>query len=85
MDLHHIHRDEEKPLVLIKKLGSDHGNWSRILAPLANHREVLFPSQAHAAQDKFPNAELHWFDDCGHFPQWDQPEETVTLILSRTG
>ncbi len=46
---------------------------------------VLFPSQAERARARFPNAELHWFDRCGHFPQWDQPEETAGLILSRTG
>ena len=33
----------------------------------------------------FPDAELHWFERCGHFPFWDQPSETVKLILERTG
>jgi pimeloyl-ACP methyl ester carboxylesterase len=46
---------------------------------------VLLPSQAELARAKFPNAEMHFFDDCGHFPQWDQPEETAGLILGRTG
>jgi pimeloyl-ACP methyl ester carboxylesterase len=40
-----------------------------------------FPSQADRALRLFPDAALHWFSDCGHFPHWDQPEETVALIL----
>ena len=45
---------------------------------------VCFPSQAKLALEKFPDAELHWFDRCGHFPQWDKPAETVRLILDTT-
>ena len=28
---------------------------------------------------------LHWLRDCGHFPMWDQPAETVRIILETTG
>jgi pimeloyl-ACP methyl ester carboxylesterase len=42
---------------------------------------VTAPSQAARARKLFPDATLHWFDDCGHFPQWDQPEHTARLIL----
>lgn len=45
---------------------------------------VTLPSQAERARDSFPDATLHWFDDCGHFPHWDQPEETTRLILEAT-
>jgi pimeloyl-ACP methyl ester carboxylesterase len=45
---------------------------------------VTFPSQAQRAQELFPDASLHWFDHCGHFPHWDQPAETVRLILEAT-
>lgn len=45
---------------------------------------VTFPSQARRAQDLFPDASVHWFDDCGHFPHWDQPDETVRVILDVT-
>lgn len=41
-------------------------------------------SEAKVAVERFPDAELHWFDKCGHFPHWDQPEKTVDLILSAT-
>ena len=45
---------------------------------------VCFPSQARRAVALFPDARLHWFDHCGHFPQWDVPLETARLILAST-
>ncbi|MBW4660297.1 MAG: alpha/beta fold hydrolase [Drouetiella hepatica Uher 2000/2452] len=42
---------------------------------------VCFPNQAQRALELFPDARLHWFENCGHFPQWDVPQETVRLIL----
>ena len=45
---------------------------------------VLPPSQAPRALAAFPDASLYWFEKCGHFPQWDQPQETVELILAVT-
>ncbi|NEU09443.1 alpha/beta fold hydrolase [Flavihumibacter sp. R14] len=49
---------------------------------LSDH--VCFPGQAQRAMDLFGDAQLHWFKDCGHFPQWDSPQETVRLILHAT-
>lgn len=45
---------------------------------------VCFPSQSKLALRLFPDAHLHWFSDCGHFPQLDVPEETAQLILDVT-
>ncbi|MBF9237860.1 alpha/beta fold hydrolase [Hymenobacter sp. BT683] len=45
---------------------------------------VCFPGQAKRALKKFPDARLYWFEQCGHFPQWDQPAETIRLILAAT-
>ena len=45
---------------------------------------VCRPAQAPRALAKFPDARLYWFESCGHFPQWDQPAETVRLILATT-
>ena len=45
---------------------------------------VCLPRQAARAAARFPDARLHWLDDCGHFPHWDQPEATVRLILDGT-
>lgn len=46
---------------------------------------VCLPRQAPRALARFPDATLHWFDGCGHFPHWDVPDETVRLILDSTG
>ena len=45
---------------------------------------VTVPSQAARAAELFPDADLHWFEGCGHFPQWDAPREAARLILDRT-
>jgi len=45
------------------------------------HR-VCFPRQAKRALALFPDARLHWFDRCGHFPHWHAPAEAVQLIPS---
>ncbi len=45
---------------------------------------VTVPRQAHRAADAFPDAALHWFPRCGHFPQWDAPHEAAELILTGT-
>lgn len=45
---------------------------------------LLLPRQANRAQAAFPNARLHWFESCGHFPHWDQPQETIRIILDTT-
>ncbi|GGK82394.1 alpha/beta fold hydrolase [Rufibacter glacialis] len=45
---------------------------------------VCFPAQASRALSLFPDACLHWFARCGHFPQWDSPEEAIQLVLTVT-
>ena len=45
---------------------------------------VTVARQARRAAEAFPDAELHWFRGCGHFPTWDAPEEPVRLVLDRT-
>ena len=45
---------------------------------------VTVPKQAARASELFPDAVLHWFERCGHFPQWDAPHEATRLILDST-
>ena len=45
---------------------------------------ICLPRQAARAQAAFPTARLHWFESCGHFPHWDQPEACARLILEAT-
>jgi pimeloyl-ACP methyl ester carboxylesterase len=57
-----------------------------IVAPLVigwgRQDRVCLPGQAQVALAKFPDAQLYWFDNCGHLPQWDQPAEATRLILA---
>jgi len=45
---------------------------------------LCLPRQARRAVKAFPSANLHWFESSGHFPMWDEPEETVRVILHTT-
>ncbi|MFC4295947.1 alpha/beta fold hydrolase [Novosphingobium tardum] len=46
---------------------------------------LCLPAQASRAMAAFPDATMHWFEESGHFPMWDQPPETVRAILNATG
>ena len=48
------------------------------------HDRLCLPGQAERAMAAFPGAAMHWFEHSGHFPLWDQPQETVRLILDAT-
>ena len=43
-----------------------------------------YPKRTGQARAKFPDACLHWFEDDGHFPQWNVPAEANRLILAVT-
>lgn len=45
---------------------------------------VCMPSQSKRVMELFPDARLHWFNHCGHFPYWEQPAAAVDLILGAT-
>jgi len=59
-----------------------------ITAPLVigwgRQDRVCFSHQSDLALQKFADARIYWFENCGHFPQWDQPDETIRLILAVT-
>lgn len=57
---------------------------ARIVIGWGRQDKVTAPSQARQAAMRFPDARLHWFDHCGHFPHWDQPAQTTELILTAT-
>ena len=56
----------------------------RVVLGWGRQDRVTLPRQAARVQRAFPHAELHWFDHCGHFPQWDAPDETARLVLRNT-
>lgn len=69
-----------------KQLGAQTGSLQgRVTIGWGRNDRVTLPNEADTAMRAFPDAALHWFSDCGHFPHWDQPEETVRLILAATG
>ncbi|WP_057884261.1 alpha/beta fold hydrolase [Tsuneonella troitsensis] len=45
---------------------------------------LCLPQQANRAIAAFPKATMHWFEQSGHFPMWDQPKETIRVILDAT-
>lgn len=56
----------------------------RLVIGWGRQDHVCFSRQAERAIVKFPDAELYWFEDCGHYPHWEQPDETVRVILDAT-
>jgi pimeloyl-ACP methyl ester carboxylesterase len=56
----------------------------RVVLGWGRRDRVTFPSQAARARAAFPDATLHWFDRCGHFPQFDAPAEATRVILAAT-
>ena len=69
-----------------KQQGAPAGSLKgRVTIGWGRNDRVTLPSEADTALQAFPDASLHWFTDCGHFPHWDRPEETVRLILDSTG
>lgn len=60
------------------------GTPGRVAIGWGEKDRVTLPSQAAAALRAFPGASMHWFADCGHFPLWDKPQETVQLVLDCT-
>lgn len=56
----------------------------RVVIGWGRQDRVTLPSQAATALERFPDAQLHWFEHCGHFPHWDAPEQAAALILDST-
>jgi pimeloyl-ACP methyl ester carboxylesterase len=56
----------------------------RIVIGWGKHDRLCLPRQAARAMAAFPSADLHWFKSSGHFPMWDMPDETVSVILDAT-
>lgn len=56
----------------------------RVVLGWGRRDRVTLPRQAARAQAAFPQATVHWFDHCGHFPMWDSPDETVRVLLDAT-
>ena len=68
-----------------KQLGAPAGTVpGRVMIGWGRRDLVTLPRQAARATELYPDAALHWFERCGHFPQWDVPHEATRLILDST-
>jgi pimeloyl-ACP methyl ester carboxylesterase len=68
-----------------KQQGAQPGSTNgKVVVGWGRNDRVTPPSEAANAQQLFPDAILHWFGECGHFPHWDQPQQTADLILAAT-
>jgi len=67
-----------------EQTGPAAGPDRHIVIGWGRHDRLCLPRQAARAKDAFPSANLHWFEASGHFPMWDQPEDTVAVILAAT-
>lgn len=67
-----------------EQTGPAAASTGRVVIGWGRHDRLCLPRQAARAQAAFPTAELHWFESSGHFPMWDMPAETVTVILNAT-
>lgn len=56
----------------------------RVVLGWGRRDRVTLARQAARAQRAFPQASLHWFARCGHFPMWDRPEEAVRVVRDAT-
>lgn len=56
----------------------------RVVLGWGRRDRVTLPRQAARAQAAFPQATVHWFARCGHFPMWDSPQECAQVVLSAT-
>lgn len=57
----------------------------RLLVGWGRWDRLTLPPQARRVLAAFPDATLHRFAHSGHFPQFDEPEETVRVVLEATG
>lgn len=65
--------------------GAPGGTIKGTLAFGWGRRDKVTPlSEAAVAMSLYPDATLHVFEECGHFPHWDQPQETARFILDAT-
>lgn len=58
---------------------------SSLIIAWGRQDRVCLPYEADRALKLYPDARLRWFNHCGHFPQWDTPQELIQMIRENTG
>ncbi|UFH57882.1 alpha/beta fold hydrolase [Spirosoma sp. KNUC1025] len=64
--------------------GAPVGSIPNLVIGWGRQDRICPPNQSKLALKLFPDAQLHWFSNCGHVPQLDVPAETIALILAVT-
>lgn len=68
-----------------RQQGAPRGSIKGTLSFGWGRRDRVTPfSEAAIAMSLYPDASLHVFENCGHFPHWDQTEDTARFILECT-
>lgn len=67
------------------QLGPASISTGRITIGWGRRDRLCPPHQAKRACAAFPSADLHWFEESGHYSIWDCPKQAAGLILSSTG
>ena len=69
-----------------RQQGAPQGTLKGSLAFGWGRQDKVTPlSEAAVAMSLYPDATLHVFENCGHFPHWDQPQEAARFILDSAG
>ncbi len=60
-------------------------NLHKITAPTlilwGKDDEIVNVEQASFAKEKIPNSQLHVFEQCGHMPNFEKPDEFNKVVL----
>ena len=68
-----------------EQLGAEKGTIQHpLMIGWGRNDRVCFPGQSNKTLHLFMDAHVYWFNNCGHFPHWDKPAETASLILRIT-
>ena len=67
-----------------EQTGPAAASTGRVVIGWGRQDRLCLPRQAARAKTAFPSADLHWFESSGHFPAWEMPDETVSVILAAT-
>ncbi|MBN2255897.1 MAG: alpha/beta fold hydrolase [Deltaproteobacteria bacterium] len=94
-EIHSLPGNQEALLKVIRSVLSFRGGKTEMLGPVMNnlhritnptlilwgkHDRVLPLKHAAVGKEKIPNAELYVFDDCGHMPQYERPDEFNRVV-----
>ena len=95
-EIHAMPGNQKSLLRVIRSILSFKGGKREVLGPVINnlhritqptlvlwgdHDKILPMKHAYVAKEKMPNAQLHIFENCGHMPQYEKPEEFNRMIL----